>query len=84
MSDRTNLKLSKDTKEELDQLKHDGETWDGFFRRAADVLEADENREQNPGAPRCTECKAVAKVWTVENGMLVCGVCADGAVTPDQ
>lgn len=77
---RTNLKLDKDTKDRLDELKRDGETWDGFFRRAADALEADEDRQMRPGAPRCTECGNITDVWTVEGGRLLCGLCADGEI----
>lgn len=77
---RTNLKLDKSTKDRLDELKRDGETWDGFFARAADALEADEDREQWPGAPRCTDCGSIAHAWTVEDGELVCGNCADGEI----
>lgn len=79
---RKNIKAQPDTKERLNGLKRDGETWDGLLLRAADALEADEDRDQWPGAPRCTDCGAIAHAWTVENGMLVCGVCADGEIDP--
>lgn len=76
MSDRVNIKADTDTREQLQELKRDGETWDGLLLRAADALEAEEDRDQYPGAPRCTDCSAIAHVWTVEDGMLVCGACA--------
>ncbi len=39
--DRKTLKINEETKDRLDELKRDGETWDGFLRRAADALEED-------------------------------------------
>lgn len=80
MTDRKNLKVSPDTKARLDELKRDGETTDGLLNRAFDALDADENRDQQPGAPRCTDCGAIAHAWTVEGGQLVCGNCAEGEV----
>jgi len=40
-----------------------------------DALDDLANREQYPDAPRCTDCGSVAHVWTVEDGMLLCGSC---------
>lgn len=82
MSNRVNIKADESTRERLGGLKREGETWDGLLLRAADALEAEEDRDQKPGAPRCNDCGAIADVWTVEDGMLVCGVCADGDVDP--
>ncbi len=73
---RKTLKVSEETKARLDELKRDGETWDGLLRRAADAVEADESGDQYPNTPRCTECGNKAQAWTVEDGMLVCGLCA--------
>jgi hypothetical protein len=77
---RKTLKCNEETKERFDDLKRDGETTDGFLNRAMDALEADEADDQYPGAPRCTNCGNKAHVWTVEDGMLVCGLCADGDI----
>ena len=80
---RKNIKVQPDTKDRLKDLKRDGETQDGLLNRAFDALEADEDRDQWPGAPRCTDCGSIAHAWTVENGMLVCGVCAEGDIEID-
>lgn len=80
---RKNIKVQPDTKGRLKDLKRDGETQDGLLNRAFDALEADEDRDQWPGAPRCTDCGSIAHAWTVENGMLVCGVCAEGGIDID-
>lgn len=58
------------------ELKRDGETWDGFFRRAADAVDGDESDDAQASVPRCTDCGNKAQEWTVEDGMLVCGLCA--------
>jgi hypothetical protein len=80
MTDRTNIKTTEEIRDELREYKRDGETWDGLLRRAADALESDADRDQYPGAPRCTECGSIAHGWTVEAGRLRCGVCAEGEV----
>ena len=80
MSDRVNIKADESTRDRLRELKRDVETWDGLLLRAADALESAADREQWPGAPRCTDCGAIAHAWTVENGALVCGSCADGEI----
>ena len=80
MTERKTLKVKEGTKARLDEHKRDGETTDGLLQRAFDALEADEADEQYPGAPRCTECHAVAHVWTVEGGQLVCDACAEDDV----
>lgn len=77
MTNRVNIKTNEETRERLQDVKRDGETWDGLLKRAADAIKRDERREQYPGAPRCTECHAISHVWTVEGGMLVCGECVD-------
>lgn len=76
---RKTLKPSEETKDRLDSLKRGGETVDGILNRAFDALEADES-DQNGTVPRCTDCQCQAEVWTVEDGQLVCGVCADSDV----
>lgn len=81
MTDRVNIKADVETRERLSELKRGGETWDGVLLRAADALEAEEGRDQYPGAPRCTDCTAVANEWTVEGGRLLCGGCAEGEIT---
>lgn len=73
---RINLKLAKDTKDRLDALKRDGETWDGFFNRAANELEEPED-DRVSGIPRCSECGIRAHAWTVKDGRLLCADCAD-------
>ena len=80
MSRRITLKCSEETKQRFDELKRDGETTDGLLNRAFDALKADEQSGGSPGVPRCTDCGANAHIWTVEDGMLVCGVCADGDI----
>lgn len=85
MTDRVNIKTDEKTRNRLQTLKRDGETWGGLLRRAAEALEADEAGDQYPGTPRCTDCGAQAHVWTVEGGSLVCGSCADDPVAfPDD
>lgn len=82
---RKTIKCSEATKDRFDEHKRDGETTDGLLNRAFDALEADERRDKYPGAPRCTDCKSIATVWTIEDGSLVCGVCADDDVElPDD
>jgi hypothetical protein len=83
MTDRVNIKADETARDRLRALKRDGETWDGLLLRAADAIEDDEDRDQWPGAPRCTDCGAIAHAWTVENGMLVCGSCAEGEIDVD-
>lgn len=39
MSDRTSIGVRQTTKERLNALKEDGETWDGVVTRAIDALE---------------------------------------------
>jgi len=56
-------------------LKRDGETWDGFLNRAADAVEA--AAEKKDTFPVCSSCGNRANEWTVEDGSLVCGLCAD-------
>jgi len=80
MSDRKNLKVNPTTKERFDALKKSGETVDGLLHRAFDALEAQEESEQYPDVPRCTDCGWVAHAWTVEDGMLLCGSCADAEI----
>jgi len=80
MSERKTLKVQPDTKTRLSELKRDGETWDGVLQRAADALAADEDRDQYPGAPRCSDCGNIAHAWTIEGGELVCGLCAEGEI----
>lgn len=77
MSQRVNIKADESTRDRLRQLKRHGETWDGLLLRAADALEAEEDREQHSGAPRCTECGAIAHGWTIQDGCLICGSCTD-------
>lgn len=81
---RVNIKADEETRDRLRELKRHGETWDGLLARAADAVERDEDRKQRPGAPRCTDCNAIADIWTVENGELVCGVCAEGDIEPSR
>jgi hypothetical protein len=78
-ADRVNIKTGTETRERLRELKRDGETWGGLLIRAAKALEADQEDDRYP-APRCSDCGAKAHAWTVEDGMLVCGSCADGPV----
>jgi len=83
-TDRVNIKTQETTRDRLRELKRDGETWDGLLVRAAKALETEE-ADDGYLAPRCTECGNKAHAWTVEDGMLVCGVCADGPVkTPTE
>lgn len=83
MTERKTLKCSPETKARFDELKRDGETTDGLLNRAFDALEADADRDQWPGVPRCSDCGAIAHVWTVEGGQLLCPQCAEGDVDPD-
>jgi rubrerythrin len=83
MTERKTLKCSPDTKARFDMIKRDGETTDGLLNRAFDALEAEENRERAPGVPRCSDCGSIADVWTVEEGDLLCPLCAEGEVDPD-
>lgn len=76
---RKTLKTSEETKSRLDKLKRGGETVDGILNRAFDALEADES-DQDGSVPRCTDCQCEAEDWTVEDGQLVCGVCADADI----
>lgn len=73
---RKTMKINAETKSRIADLKRDGETWDGLLMRAADALQTDEDTATAPGTPRCTDCKAKAHCWTVEEGQLVCGACA--------
>jgi len=83
-TNRVNIKTQETIRDRLRDLKREGETWDGVLIRAAKGLEAAETDDRYP-APRCTDCRAKAHIWTVEDGMLVCGVCADGPVkTPTE
>jgi len=74
---RANLKLGKGTKNLLDELKREGETWDGFFMRAAEALEEQERKGGQAGTPVCTNCGSLATTWTLINGAVVCEDCAD-------
>ena len=77
MSDgQKTIKPNPETKARLDELKRDGETWDGFLNRAADAVEA--TREKDGHVPVCTGCANRATEWTVEDGNLVCTLCAKG------
>lgn len=84
MSDRVNIKTDEGTRDRLGELKRKGETWDGLLNRAARLVEAEEDRRRWPGAPNCTDCGAIAHVWTVEDGHLLCGGCAEGEIDLDQ
>jgi hypothetical protein len=79
MTARKTLKIQPETKKRLDELKRDGETVDGLLTRAADALEADDQDDGNT-LPRCSECTNRAQVWTVEDGDLVCGLCAESDI----
>lgn len=76
---RKDIRVDADTKQLAAASKRDGETWDGWTRRAVDALQADAADDQYP-APRCTDCGSRAHAWTVENGDLRCPNCADGPV----
>lgn len=76
MDDRKNLKIDHDTFERLSDAKRDGETWDGFFNRVVDTIESDQETDDH--VPVCTGCGNRATEWTVEDGNLVCTLCAKG------
>jgi len=80
MSGRKTIKSQPETKERLDELKRDGETVDGLLNRAFDALEAADGKGDGYTLPRCTECTNKAQIWTVEDGDLVCGLCADSDI----
>lgn len=83
MTNRKTLKIDPGLGDRLDGLKRDGETWNGVLSRAADALEADSDDGQYAGIPRCTDCGNLAHAWTVEDGYLVCPLCAESEVQVD-
>jgi len=45
MTERVNIKVDKATRKRLKELKRENGTWDGLLLRAADALEAEQDRD---------------------------------------
>lgn len=69
-------------------LSGDGETEGWFSNRVTSAVDdeieylngGDTEREQSSETPRCTDCGEIASPWTIEDGELVCGNCADSDI----
>jgi broad specificity phosphatase PhoE len=77
MSERVNIKTDETTRDRLQELKRDGETWDGLLNRAADALEDLERQGGQAGVPVCASCGTLATAWTLIDGAVHCEDCAD-------
>ena len=77
MSDRVNIKTDETTRDRLQALKRDGETWDGLLLRMAEALEDLERQGGQSGVPVCASCGDLATTWTLIDGEVRCEDCAD-------
>jgi len=77
MSGRVNIKADEETRDRLQALKRDGETWDGLLLRAAEALEERERKGGQSGTPICASCGELVDAWTLVDGEVRCEDCAD-------
>jgi hypothetical protein len=77
MNNRVNIKADERTRDRLQALKRDGETWDGLLLRAADALEEQERQGGQSGVPVCSSCGELVTKWTLVDGAVRCEDCSD-------
>ena len=74
---RKNIKIDEATRDRLQTLKREGETWGGLLLRAAEAIEDQERKGGQSGTPVCASCGSLASTWTLIDGAVHCEDCAD-------
>jgi len=76
MSDHVTITVDETTRNRLEKLKDDGETYKEVLMQAVEVLEQD-SREGEQTPPNCVECGDTTTTWTIIDGRTFCENCAD-------